>query len=181
MLKLDGRGAGERTGSRLAPRAGIAALGAAAALLVAVPVAGALIVPQSSIRGVKLGMTRAEVTAKLGEPNEKRTRRNELIGKYVELRYGRTVFSLYRDSDGYEGTVFNMTTRSRAEKTKSGVGVGSSERAVRRGVKNARCMTEFGRRTCTVGKLRPGRKVTTFDISRKGGKVTRVSTGFVID
>ena len=63
--------------------------------------------------------------------------------------------------------------------TERGVGVGSSERAVRAKVGHVRCETIFRFRSCHVGGFTPGRRVTDFLI--EAGRVTRVSIGIVID
>ena len=62
---------------------------AAASAALAVPAsAGASIVPQQGMLGVKLGMTGAQIRARLGPPDRVRTRQNEIIGSYTEYRYG---------------------------------------------------------------------------------------------
>lgn len=75
--------------------------------------------------------------------------------------------------------VTNITTTGRRERTSRGVGVGSTERAVRTRVRNVRCETVAGSRSCHVGSFRPGRRVTDFKIRR--GRVYEVVIGFVID
>ena len=73
-----------------------------------------------------------------------------------------------------------VSTTSRTERTRRGnVGVGSSERALRRHVRGVRC-SSFGRfRSCFVGRPEPGRTVTNFHIRRD--RVTRVTLGIIID
>lgn len=156
-----------------------AALGATVvALAVAAPAADAALVVQRSIAGVRLDMTEAQVRARLGEPSATRTVPAEILGTYRELRYGLTRISVF---DGEDRRVFSITTTSRRERTAAGIGVRSRERFVREKVRGVRCATEFGVRACTVGRLEPGRTVTTFRIDRSTGRVTRVSLGRVID
>lgn len=147
-------------------------------IAVAAPAADAAIVVQRSIAGVRLDMTEAQVRERLGEPSATRTVQAEILGSYRELRYGLTRISVF---DGEDRRVFAITTTSRRERTAAGIGVRSRERFVRRRVRGVRCATEFGVRACTVGRLEPGRTVTTFRIDRSTGRVTRVSLGRVID
>lgn len=141
-------------------------------------VADAALVVQKSIAGVELGMTREQVEAVLGEPSEVNRPTNEIFGGYTELRYGLTYVSLFADTGG---EVFNLHTTSKRQRTSHDVGVGSSERTLRRHVKGVSCETAYGRRTCIVGRLEPGRVVTTFRINRRTRRVSSVSIGRVID
>jgi hypothetical protein len=146
-------------------------------LLFAAPAATqAKIVPQKSIAGVKLGMTEAQVHAKLGAPDESRTLRHEIAGEYTSLLYGLTEVSLFPN-----GGVFTVATTSRHEKTSTGARVGTTEKQLRKSVKGLRCATEFGRRTCVVGRIEAGQTVTTFWISRKSKRVQEVTLRTVID
>ena len=138
--------------------------------------ADARIVPQQGIKGVTLDMTDRQVRAKLGRPDGIAFKRHEIIGRSKTYRYGLTKILIGPGS----GKVLSITTTSRAERTSSGVGVGSTERAVDTRVRNSTCKTEFGLRHCYVGSFRPGRRVTDFFISRTG-RVTSVTVGIVID
>jgi hypothetical protein len=144
-------------------------------LVLAVP-AGATIVPQRSLKGVRLDMSEQQVRAKLGNPDRVRHPVSDVFGKYTSWYYGRTRINMF---DGNK-KVFDVTTTSRAEKTRSGVGIGSSVAAVKRGVKRVKCELIFGTRHCHVGRFDPGRKVTDFIIARSG-RVKRVTYGYVID
>ena len=145
--------------------------------LAAPSAASASVVPQRSIASIELSMTRAQVEKRLGTPERVRRPRSEIFGRYTELEYGLTFISIF---DSAEGGVFSITTTSRRQRTSTGVGVGSTERAVRRGVRNVRCRTEYGFRRCSVGTFAPGRVVTDFVISTRG-RVKRISLGRVID
>lgn len=123
-----------------------------------------MIVPQSSLAGVHLLMSRAGVEHVLGAP-----RSLKVIGDARRLDYGRTKVYLSLTEDG---TVFRVTTTDRRQKTATGVRVGSSAAAVRRGVSGVRCTVS----ACTVGTARAGQRVTTFTL--RSGRVARVTLGF---
>ena len=146
----------------------------ALALTVPAPASAAL-VPQRSLAGIELGMSEKEVRAAKGEPDEVTHPRHPIVGRSTVFRYGLTEVTLFEQSG-----VVNITTTSKRE-TYRGTGVGSTERALRRAVRGERCDTAYGHRTCHVGRIEPGRKVTTWYISRKTGKVRRISLGRVID
>jgi hypothetical protein len=143
-------------------------------LLAAAP-ASAELVPQRSLAGIELGMTAKQVQNVRGAPDDVRHTEHPIAGRATEYRYGLTRVTILKHSG-----VINVTTTSKRE-TYRGTGVGSSERAVRRVVRGERCATEYGFRTCHLGRLEPGRTVTTWHISRKTGKVRRISLGRVID
>lgn len=143
----------------------------------AAAVGGATVVPQKGMAGVELGMTRAQVQAKLGEPLAIRRRMSEIGGPYVEFRYPFLV-SVYFWQPG--NSVWNIRTTGPEERTARGVGVGSTEADVRRKVPGVRCQAIVpGLRECHVGNLLPGKRVTSFRIRR--GRVTMVQVGIVID
>ena len=82
---------------------------AATAAALAVPAsAGASIVPQQGMLGVKLGMTGAQIRARLGPPDRVRHPTGEITGRFTEYRYGEVVVSLF---DGATGQAFNFVTR----------------------------------------------------------------------
>lgn len=150
-----------------------AALTATAAL--ALPAsAAALVQLDRGIAGVRLGNTVAQVRAALGRPSKVRTGRNE-FGRFRrdELRGGITVL--------YQGgrRVSAVWTVGLGDRTARGVGVGSTEEEVRTRVPGVRCATVGGFRSCHTGRLRPGRRVTDFEI--RNGKVTRIAVSIVID
>jgi hypothetical protein len=131
------------------------------------------VVPQHAIRGVSLGMTRAAVVRTLGRPAHVSHRTNDL-GPYTELTYRglRITFAFDRGVSQIEST-------SPRDRTARGVGVGSSEAAVRRGVHGVTCRTESGVRHCSLGVFAAGRVVTDFFL--RGGRVRRVVVGRVLD
>ena len=136
------------------------------------------LVPQGSIRGVKVGMTLTQVRERLGNPTSNRATRHPILGLTRTLRYGQLTVSL--DGRASTAPVTAVVTESRADRTASGLGVGSTERQLRSGLKGLKCETELGYRTCVLGVLRPGRLVTDFSLSTSG-RVKRVTLGRVID
>jgi hypothetical protein len=147
----------------------LAAAAVAAAALAAASPAAAEIVPQRSIAGVELSMTRADVRGVLGEPREIERGSNE-FGRYVIFKYRRLQVVFQGRTN-----VTGLRTNRRSERTASGVGFGSTREEVREGVSGVRC----NRRECVKGRFLPGRRVTIFRLYR--GKVAQTVVGFVID
>lgn len=133
----------------------------------------ARIVPQRGIAGANLDMTQQQVLDRLGDPDRKKTRSSEIFGSYTTFFYGRTSVDMFRNQDG---KVFNVSTTSTAQRTSTGVGVGSTAAQVKKGVSGVRC----DRTHCFKGRFDPGRKVTDFLLG-KTGRVTRVTIGYVLD
>ena len=158
-------------------RARLALLASAALLLpLALPGrAAALIQVDRGIAGARLGNTRAEVRAALGRPTSIRTGTNK-FGPWVRYRYRR--FGITVIFQGRE-RVTSVSTTGLGDRTRRGVGVRSSERSVRRRVAGVRCRTIEGERLCHTGRLEAGDRVTVFFL--RGGRVTRVDVGIVID
>jgi len=151
---------------------------ALAALAVLAPAADAKLVVQESLAGVKLGMKAAEVRDVLGEPKHVDYPKNDIQGTVKHMDYGLTDVYLYR---GEKGTVYTVTTTSRRQRTDKGIGVGSTESALRKAIPRAKCMSFGDFRDCTVGKQTAGQKVTAFVISPSTMKVKRITLGYVID
>lgn len=123
-----------------------------------------MIVPQTELAGVHLLMSRAGVQHVLGAPRSLR-----VIGDARRMDYGRTKVYLSLTEDG---TTFRVTTTDRRQRMATGVRVGSSAAAVRRGVPGVRCTAS----ACVVGTARAGQRVTTFTL--RSGRVARVTLGF---
>ena len=176
-----------------AMRKPLALLTVAAALAVAAPAqavapasapgatVSGLIVPQGSIRGVKVGMPYAQVLARLGRPGSNRLTTHPILGKTRTLAYGLVTVTI----DGRAGTslVTSVSTTSRSDKTSSGLGVGSTEAQLRAGLKGLRCEKLSGYQTCWVGRLKAGNLVTDFSMSIRGKvkRVKRVSLSLFLD
>lgn len=156
----------------------------APALLVAVALAApapaaAEVVPQKGMKGIELGMTVKQVRAALGSPTRFRTIPHPVMGPARQWVYGLT--DVLFDSTAANAKVVVLSTTSRAERTASGVGVGSSRAAVKRDVAGARCLVEFTYDHCFVGDFSPGETVTDFAIGKRRKVVTRITVGRVID
>jgi hypothetical protein len=148
---------------------------AAAGAALAVPAAAsAQIQVDRGIAGARLGNTPAQVHAALGSPARSQRGRNA-FGAFVQETYAGGILVFYQGAR----SVSSVTTTGLGDRTAKGIGVGSTERAVKANVPGVRCETTAGSRSCHTHQFLPGRRVTDFFI--RGGKVTRVSLGFVID
>jgi hypothetical protein len=136
----------------------VLALVLAGAALALPTAAAATIRPQYGMAGVVLGMTKAQVQARLGRP--------------VGQSGGRWYYALV--SVGFRtGRVADVTTTRRTERTAAGIGVDSTEAAVRRAFPRAVCAPWSVYRRCRFGTGRPGTRVTDFTIGR--GRVLQVT------
>lgn len=147
---------------------------ALATALTAPAAALALVQVDRGIAGARLGNTRAEVRAALGTPARVITGSND-FGPFITFRYRGGITISFQGEQAVSG----VSTTGRGDRTASGVGVGSSEKAVKRGVKGVKCLTEFGVRHCHTSEFLIGRRVTDFTI--KKGKVNRVTVARVLD
>lgn len=150
------------------------ALATAAAIALVLPAAAAArIVPQHGIGGANLDLTQVQVRAKLGKPDKTAHPKSPIFGRYTTWFYGATSVDMFATQDR---KVFNVSTTSKKEKTASGVGVGSTVAAVKKGVKRVQCNKQH----CWVGQFEGGSKVTDFQLST-AGRVVRVTIGYVLD
>ena len=108
--------------------------------------------------GVSLGMTKAQVQARLGRPIGTGGGRYFYARVWVGFRLGRVV---------------EVTTTRSTERTGSGVGVDSSETQVRRAYPSVTCGAAGGFRRCRLGTGQPGTRATDFLLGR--GKVLQIS------
>jgi hypothetical protein len=157
------------------PRYLAAATAAVLVTLAAPAAAQALIQIDRGIGGARLNNTRAEVRAALGRPSRVSTGTND-FGPFVTYRYRGAGITV-----SFQGRrrVSAVSTTGRGDRTRRGVGVGSTESAVRNRVPGVHCETIAGSRSCHTGSLRAGERVTDFLIRR--GRVRRVTVGFVLD
>jgi hypothetical protein len=171
-----------RTVLTLVALGGLAVPGTAVATSPPAPAPGATangsLVPQGSIRGVKVGMTLSQVRERLGSPGSDRATRHPILGLTRTLGYGRLTVTF--DGRASTSPVTAVMTESSSDRTAAGLGVGSTERQLRSGLKGLKCEKSLGYRTCTLGVLRPGRLVTDFSLT-SSGRVKRVTLGRVID
>jgi len=121
--------------------------------LVAAAPASAIIRPQKGMSGVTLGMTKAQVRAKLGPPIGSGGGRLYFALAWVGFRLGRAV---------------EITTTRSSEHTGPGLGVGSSEAAVRRAYPSVVCAPFGGFRRCRLGSGQPGTRATDFLVGHAG-------------
>ena len=146
-------------------------LAAAAALVLVCGAgsAGAAIVPQRSIAGITLQMTKAQVRAKLGAPPRVRRGRND-FGAWTQFVYPRVEVTF---QGGNSAT--GLQTTSPLERTARGAHVGSTKTELLARVPGLKCETGH----CFLGSFTAGKRVTDFFLRR--GRVTRIVVGFVID
>ncbi|MDX6478874.1 MAG: hypothetical protein QOG29_1461 [Gaiellaceae bacterium] len=142
---------------------------AAAALFVAAAPARAAIVPQRSIAGVTLELTKAQVRAKLGAPPRVRHGRND-FGAWTRFVYPRVEVTFQGGN-----AVTGLQTTSPKERTARGAHVGSTRAELLARVHGLKCETGH----CFLGSFAAGKRVTDFFLH--GGRVTRIVVGFVID
>jgi hypothetical protein len=155
-------------------RIAIAAV-AVAAVLAFAGAAAAKLVPQRGMAGVALGMSRAQARTVLDTPSRVVHARNE-FGVYTEFRYtGRALRLVFQGNGG----LTSISTTGRRERTRTGVGVGSTEAQVKHGVPGVKCEGAASARHCFLGTFSAGKRVTDFRLT--GGRVSRVVVGFVID
>jgi len=155
---------------------------AAACLVTLVWVGGAsaLIVPQRSIAGIELNMTRPEVKDKKGQPDRIVHGTND-FGPYTQFIYRNAVGKLMATFQGNEGATGIFTNRS-TQKTAEGVHVGSPESALHDAYPHLHCRTESSDfRHCWTGRFRAGHKVTDYRIRMSTGNVKGITVAFVID
>jgi hypothetical protein len=135
----------------------LAIAAAGIALLVASP-AVATISLQKGMSGLWLGMTKAQVQAKLGRPIGTGGGRYYYARVWVGFRLGRVV---------------EITTTRSSERTASGVGVDSTEAQVRRSYPSVTCGPADGFRRCRLGSGNPGTRATDFLLGR--GRVLQIT------
>jgi hypothetical protein len=149
--------------------------GVAAAAALALPAAApALVQVDKGIAGARLGNTVAQVHAALGRPSRVANGSND-FGRFRQETYKGGIVVFFQGAR----TVTSVVTTGLGDRTAKGVGVGSTEAAVKANVPGVRCETIVGTRSCHTGRFAAGRRVTDFFIRR--GQVARVTVGFVID
>lgn len=144
----------------------------ASALLFA-PSAEAVIQLDRAVSGARLGNSKSEVRTALGNPRRV-INRDGLFGPTTEFRYrgGLRVIFL-------SGRVTLAGTTGKGDRTNRGVGVGSSERAVRNRVPGVTCESFEQLRICSRGAEQPGERGTFFFLRQ--GRVTRAEVAILID
>jgi len=135
----------------------VAAAAAFLALMLASP-SGAAIRPQQGMAGVWLGMSKAQVRAKLGRPIGSGGGRVYYARVWVGFRLGR---------------VTEVTTTHTNERTRAGIGVDSTEAALERAYPAVVCAPSGGFRRCRLGGGQPGTRATDFVIGH--GRVLQIT------
>jgi hypothetical protein len=142
-------------------------------LLASAPAAEAMVQVDRGIAGARLGNTRAEVRAALGTPASTATGTND-FGPWVRYTFAGGIRVTFQGRT----KVTAVETTGRGDRTAGGVGVGSSEAAVK-ALAGIKCENLGTVRSCHTGKFLAGQRVTDFRIN--AGKVSSVLVGIVID
>ena len=113
--------------------------GVSAADVASAPDSSELIRPGVGIGKVRLGMTQAQVRRALGRHTVVNRRERRFGSLYLELAYDYSAYTV-----GFFGApgrlrVVSVATSLRRERTRSGLGVGTSLRALRRALRGERC------------------------------------------
>jgi hypothetical protein len=147
----------------------------AGAMTVAVLMLGAIAQPAaakvtfSGIGDVDIGMSESQLKDVLGPPSSSQTGRNRATTMLVYRRHKLEVL-LHRQRD----RAVWLGTKSRSERTSSGLGVGSSASVVRAKLRGEKCGTA---RAVTICSVQRGKRVMDFEMRR--GKVFRVAVADV--
>jgi hypothetical protein len=142
--------------------------------LATAPAASALIQIDRGIAGARLGNTKPQVRAALGNPNRIINGTND-FGPFTEFRYRGRIRVIFQGRTNVTGVV----TTGLGDRTARGVGVRSTLQAVQNRVPGVSCQQVPGGRICQTGSGLPGQRITAFFI--RNGRVTRVTVAFVID
>ena len=124
--------------------------------------ASATIVPGKGMSGVALGMTKAQVRARLGAPVASRPGSWYYARVWVGLRAGR---------------VAELTTTRSTERTTGGLGVDSTESAIQAAYPGVACASATPFRRCRLGSGAPGTRVTDFMVGR--GRVLQITVALL--
>jgi hypothetical protein len=131
--------------------------------LAAAAPAHATIAPNRGMAGVRIGMTQQQVLDILGDPTTDYTYRSGLTTYAYKALRVRVSFL----PAGSTNNVFMLFTSGRRERTKEGVGVGTSERTLRRRLRGEHCFRNSDGRYCELGGGEEGAKPSTaFKIGR---------------
>jgi hypothetical protein len=134
-----------------------------------------LIVPQRSIDRLALGMTPAAVRRIYGKPDAVKQLSESETGKPINdwLYRKRGLTAEFRQVNGSRLSLAGVFTTSARHRTRSGGGVGSTERQLTGGLDGVHCgPTDPGQRWCTLGGGAIGSPQTVFVLRR--GRVTEV-------
>ena len=144
------------------------------ATLLAPAPAGAIVQLDRGIAGARLGNSKAEVRAALGQPKRVRNGNND-FGPFSVFVYAGGIRVTFQSGNRVTG----VSTTGLGDRTARGVGVRSTEAAVEARVPGVNCQSFGGTRICQRGEGLPGQRVTAFFL--RNGRVVRVTVAFVID
>ncbi|HEX8068173.1 MAG TPA: hypothetical protein VF520_16780 [Thermoleophilaceae bacterium] len=147
---------------------------AAAVLLAAPSQAAALIQVDQGIGGARIGNSQKEVKTALGDPDLVKTGSND-FGAFTQFYYAGGLRIFFQG----DKEVTSATTVGTGDRTAKGIGVGSTEKSVKKKVPGVKCETSVGVRSCHTNEFEPGQRVTDFVL--KSGRVVRVTVGIVVD
>jgi hypothetical protein len=144
------------------------AVAGAIALAVAAP-AQARIIPGRGMAGVRFGMPQQRVLDILGDPDTDYTYRSGL----TTYTYNRLKLRVTFAPAVTTNNVFMLFTSGRGERTKQGVGVGTSLRTLRRKLHGEHCLRNSAGHFCELGGRDAARPSTSFKLGRHN-RVTSV-------
>lgn len=156
-------------------------LTAGAVVLLGAAPAGATIVVQQGMGGLRLGQTWAQARAHFTtKPASNRVVKNAILGHVRLARWGTLTIEFDGSKDSSKAITFD--TSGTAQRTANGIGVGSTRAQVRAKLPRARCKAnDRGYNHCWIGRFGvAGATVTDFSINKRG-RVGRVVIGIVID
>ena len=145
-----------------------------AALLALPAQAGAYVQIDKGIAGARIGNSPKQVRDALGDPAHVKTGTND-FGPFSTYYYEGGLRVNFQGNDD----VTAVYTTGRGDRTSRGIGVGSTERALRRKHSGLKCETFGSFRSCHTGQGNPGEVITDFAIRK--GRITRITVGLVID
>ncbi len=144
-----------------------------ATLLVLAPAAEAVIQLDRAVSGARLGNSKAEVRTALGKPRRV-IKRDGLFGPTTTFRYRGGLRVIFLNN-----RVTLAGTTGLGDRTRRGVGVGSTEQAVVNRVPGVTCETFEGTRICSRGAEQVGARGTFFFLEQ--GRVMRAEVAILID
>jgi hypothetical protein len=152
-------------------------------LLLSAAPAGATIVPGKGMAGVRLGQCQERVIQILGFP-DRTFGSHDFAGIKSSYYYNAKALKLeFRTGPGRCLVLSSIRTRSGEERTKEGVGKGTTRKQLRALLKGEKCRT-FKRpkriTICWLGSMTPSKPLTEFRIDSKG-RVNNARVGIVID
>lgn len=158
-------------------RQAVTLMASCAALVAAVPTANGVVILDKGAAGVRMNMTKQQVRAILGPPLRTKTERFESSGLLTTHTYRGIIVSYY-----FHDRVSGIRVTRRTERTRRGIGIGSTEAQVRARVGGLTCETISGQRVCSTlpnSESLPGALFTNFDF--KKGVVTSVFIARVLE